>query len=50
MRNLLSRNLYAHVATSYHDAVAGLDNVIQIFNTLCVLDLCDDLDGRTSLI
>ena len=39
VRNLLSRNLHAHVAAGYHDAVAGLDDGIQIFNTLCVLDL-----------
>ena len=50
MGNFLCRNLYAHIASGYHNTVTGFNNRIQILNSLCILDLCNDLNRRTSLI
>ena len=50
MRNFLCRNLHAHIAASYHDAVARLNDGINIFNSFFILDFRDNLHGRTFFI
>ena len=42
--NFLCRNLYAEVATGYHQAVGYFEDFIQVVNALLVLDFGDDLD------
>ena len=39
--NLLRRDFHAHVAAGHHNAVGRLDDLIQVLDSLCVLDLCD---------
>ena len=50
MRNFLSRNLNTHVTSCYHDTVCYCNDLIQVFNTFCILDLSDYLDCRTFCI
>ena len=50
MRNLLCRYLHAHIAPGYHDAVARLNDGINIFNSFFILDFRDNLHSRTFFI
>jgi len=50
VRNLLCRYLHAHIAPGYHDAVARLNDGINIFNSFFILDFRDNLHSRTFFI
>lgn len=43
-RYLLDGHLYAQVAAGYHDAVGGVDDLVDVVHALLVLYLRDDLD------
>ena len=47
--DLLRRNLNAHVSPSNHDAVRLRNDLINVVDTLLVLNLGDDLDGLALL-
>ena len=49
-RNLLCRNLHTHIATGYHNAVAGLNDSIQILDTLFIFNLRDDFNIGTGYL
>ena len=44
MRHIFRRDLHAHIASGYHDAIAGLQNLIQMLHTILVLNFGNDLD------
>ena len=50
MGNFLCRNLYTHIASGHHNTITGFNNRIQIFNSLCILNLGNNLNGGTCLI
>ena len=50
MRNLLCWNFHAHIAAGHHDSVAFLQNGIQIFNSLCVLNFSNDQHSGAMLL
>ena len=47
VRNLLSRDLHAKVTAGYHDTVRRADDLIDILDSLRVLDLRDDRNIRS---
>ncbi|CCY85301.1 eC1118_1A20_0364p [Clostridium sp. CAG:149] len=50
MRNLLCRNLNSHITSGNHNSIAGFQDGIQIFDTLCILNLCNNKHIGTMLI
>mmetsp|Transcript_68205 Transcript_68205/g.120378 ORF Transcript_68205/g.120378 Transcript_68205/m.120378 type:complete len:498 (+) Transcript_68205:362-1855(+) len=45
--NLFNVYFHAHVTTGHHDAVASLDDLIDVVDALLILNLGDDLDGTS---
>ena len=43
MRYFVSRNLNPHVTAGYHDSVCCCNNLVDIFDTLAVLNLGDNI-------
>mmetsp|Transcript_83454 Transcript_83454/g.150549 ORF Transcript_83454/g.150549 Transcript_83454/m.150549 type:complete len:264 (-) Transcript_83454:451-1242(-) len=46
--HLLDVDFHAHVASGYHDAIACLDDLVDVVDALLILDFGDDLDGAAA--
>ena len=48
-RNILERNLHAHIAAGHHDAVRYADDFVNVLHALHILDLRDNVNTLAAL-
>ena len=50
MRNAVCRNLYTKISSGNHNSVCLFDDLINIFNTFCILNLCNNSNLLSAIL